>query len=169
MGNAFLCCESERPNLKLKKQKSKTPEVKKGKKQKLESSGEIEDRNSEEILSNMSIADIEAVTFKERLRIDTIHSEEEPEQPDEKDDCLPDDAPLPISDVLSRTHSRKNSRSTPMGQDDKSFFKSGSNNVTPRGGAPLIRVEESDVESIASSVHPLAAKSQEEKLAHLSG
>ena len=52
--------------------------------------------------------------------------------------------------------------------------------MTPRAAAPLLplatiidtesrQVEESDAESVVSSVHPLAAKSQEEKLAHLAG
>ena len=51
-----------------------------------------------------------------------------------------------------------------------------STKVTPKAGAiptpmatPLQQVEESDIESLASSVHPLAAKSNEEKLEHLTG
>ena len=57
-----------------------------------------------------------------------------------------------------------------MGVEDKFIFP-GSTNVTPRATlVPLATIqdneskqaEESDIESIASSVHPMAAKSSEE-------
>ena len=122
MGNALLCCDTERPgNQGVDQKRERTPEKKKDKKDKKDKKKKNKKEKRENWYTNdddeekprKSLHDIEEVTFKDRKRFEPIVSDDE-DQEDQSVDPSVDQKPLRMATAVS---SKRNSRTnTPVGR-----------------------------------------------------